>query len=438
MQRTRMIRATVGWIGCLIGFLALGALAVDPAVGNVVARQRWPWSRLVDIDYVLTCAETQRVDIAITGYNGEAMLSLSPEALSGNIYGVSNGTRRIVLDPARTAYTNELITQFRVDLRPLPVPLYMIVDLTNAVGKLPQIEYVYEEDLVTNKWGTWERDAIKTNGVVVVESVIWTGVTNDPAYKTDRLVLRRIPAGSFKMGWPNSVETQVAKDFYMGVFEVTQAQWKNVTGSYPNCYFTNTNDRATRPVENEISYEIVRGAVSDAPTVNWPETGSYVKPTSFLGKLRTKTGVSFFDLPTGQQWEYACRAGTATYYNDGIAGTPNAVSNAQLNVLGRYKWNGGYYWDATSGSWKSAGRDSDATNGSATVGSYKANAWGLYDTHGNVWEHCLEWYTPETYRTIRGGGLLNDASLHHAASSTRLLANLGSQHAGVRLVIALP
>jgi formylglycine-generating enzyme required for sulfatase activity len=97
--------------------------------------------------------------------------------------------------------------------------------------------------------------------------------------------------------------------------------------------------------------------------------------------LRTKTGVDNFDLPTEAEWEYACRAGTTTYYNDGLGTPANTTSNAQMNVLGRYLYNGGAeYADQTPESF-------------ADVGSYIPNAWGIYDMHGNVYEWCLDWWS---------------------------------------------
>ncbi len=197
----------------------------------------------------------------------------------------------------------------------------------------------------------------------------------------------------------NEVQHQVTltKAFYIGVFEVTQKQWELVMGTNPSSYKGDM-----RPVDY-VSYNAIRGSG------NWP-TDNSVGNGSFLGRLRYATGIDF-DIPTEAQWEYACRAGTATGYNSGknwsgLEPCPN------MNVVGRYNNNqndgkGGY------------------TSAHTNVGSYLPNAWGLYDMHGNVWEWCLDYRDgtayPSTavsdppgpasgdYRVMRGGCWYNTA-----------------------------
>jgi formylglycine-generating enzyme required for sulfatase activity len=382
------------WVaGCLLVMLAFDTAAAE--ISQVTVRQRWPWSRLVDIDYVLSDA-AQSVDIAVAAFNGTTPLTLPPESLTGDLYGVSaDGAHRIVWDPTKTAYTNnEVLAKFNVSLTPVSVPLYMIVDLTKAAGAAGQIEYVYEEDLRAGTWGTWVEDPV-TNSGTAIKSIVWTGVTN-AVYKTDKFVLRRVPAGTVP-GITRSV--RITRPFYIGVYEVTQRQYEYITSRKPS-FWNNPADWAERPLEN-VSYCEFRENVNNInqlnPEYTWPDKGHAVHPESFMGRLRVKTGnVLAFDLPTEAQWEYACRAGTTGAWNNGMTG------DANMNLLGRYDRNGGKI-ETPTGSWV---RPDDATygvprsevtaeNATAKAGSYLPNAWGLYDMHGNVYEVCLDYYTAD-------------------------------------------
>ena len=215
-------------------------------------------------------------------------------------------------------------------------------------------------------------------------------------YKTSKLVLRHIPAGSFIMGvratdYPGSVNTNLhmvtlTRDFYMGVFEVTQRQWELVMGNRPSA-FSNETCYATRPVER-VSYIDIRGGEKG---VAWPESKD-VDDGSFMGVLRRKAGLSAFDLPTEAQWEYACRAGTTTALNTGKNLSDMTVC-AEMGEAGRYSDNSGWYSGCmNTGDFPTSGVEW----GTAIVGTYPANHYGLYDMHGNVNELCLDVWS-ETY-----------------------------------------
>jgi len=168
---------------------ALWHAAAEPAVSQVTVRQRWPWSRLVDIDYILEGLDGGTWDLDVQAFDGTTPLQVPLESLFGDRHGVRRGARRIIWDPGRTVYSNAVqIARFNVRLTPARVPLYLVVSLTTDAGGTPVIEPVYEKDLHAGLWGS-----VVTNPVEGVESIVWTGVTNGAAYKTDALVVRRVP-----------------------------------------------------------------------------------------------------------------------------------------------------------------------------------------------------------------------------------------------------
>lgn len=275
-------------------------------------------------------------------------------------------------------------------------------------------------------------------------------------YKTDKLVMRKIEPGIFKMGSPNDEtgrntdetgrntnrtqlntdETEhrvnLTKGLYIGVFEVTQKQWERVMGDWPS-HFSNARYRDDRPVES-VSYEKIRGSDVGA---NWPATNA-VDATSFVGRLRERTGM-VFDLPTEAQWEYACRAGTKTALNSG-KDLKAYKSCPNLTKVGRYEVNGG-----------DADPNGDTLKGTAKVGSYLSNAWGLYDMHGNVWELCLDWSGTYSgtendpkgapsgrYRVRRGGGWTDYAG--DCRSACRSISSPGrfNDYIGLRVALTQP
>ena len=206
-------------------------------------------------------------------------------------------------------------------------------------------------------------------------------------YKTTKLVLRYVEPGSFTMGC-KSTDYADARDsglhqvtltapFYAGVFEITQKQWELVMGQNPAMHKGDM-----RPVEN-VSYANIRGGKAG---LGWPKSTG-VDAASFMGKIRVRTGLAGFDLPTEAQWEYACRAGTETGINSG----KNVTIDSQSWHLEYAAWHCPNMDEVAFYAGNMEDEGGGYPSGPRTVGCKRPNAWGLYDCHGNVYEWCLDY-----------------------------------------------
>ena len=261
-------------------------------------------------------------------------------------------------------------------------------------------------------------DMTKTNSIAYYPSAEFLpgGLLGNPAYRTSSLVFRRIHAtnvpwtmGSiFEKGrFSNETAHTVTMDhdYYMGVFEVTQAQYALMTGGSTPSYFK--TDGAMRPVESITYVNIRQKAAEIAP-----------EPNSAIDKLRKLTKVMTLELPSEAEWEFACRAGNGEgrWGN----GAPYLGIEVDPNQPDRNHYNGGMVIvrDETNVVVSTTEPTADCTpeHGTAIVGSYPPNAWGIYDMHGNVAEWCIDQYkdvitdnadghavTGGGNRTVRGG-----------------------------------
>ena len=224
-----------------------------------------------------------------------------------------------------------------------------------------------------------------------------------------------IPPGTFLMGSPpNEAErggdetrhkVTLTKGFYLGVHQVTQAQWQAVMGANPSHF----NGESNLPVEN----------------VSWYDAVAFCEA---LGKKDGKT----YRLPTEAEWEYACRAGTKTAFHFG-----KTISTDQANYDGTYTYR--------------KGKEGLDRQKSTPVGSFPPNAWGLYDMHGNVWEWCADWYGPYPKgvlkdpqgfvsgdaRVLRGGGWVYQPRDCRSASRDGSAPGYRGDNLGCRVVLCL-
>jgi formylglycine-generating enzyme required for sulfatase activity len=254
--------------------------------------------------------------------------------------------------------------------------------------------------------------------------------------------LAAIPAGKFLMGSPPNEaerddneqqhEVAITRPFHMGVYDVTQREYEPLMGKV-------WEGGKYNPWNNGTFFDAGHGGGPDHPmeNVRWYQAVEYCKRLSALPE--EKRAGRRYRLPTEAEWEYACRGGTTTVFSFG-----HSLSSRQANINGTAPYGGaekGPYLRKTT-----------------KVGSYKPNAFGLYDMHGNVCQWCADWYDRDYYRSspkedppgpakgvlstgyndfykvIRGGCWLDEGRACRAAYRFRAMPHENYRLIGFRLV----
>jgi formylglycine-generating enzyme required for sulfatase activity len=208
----------------------------------------------------------------------------------------------------------------------------------------------------------------------------------------------------------------ITRPFYLGVYPVTQQQYEAVMHANPSQFTRNQGGGPQHPVDQ----------------VTWEEAVAFCKRLSDIPE--EKRAGRTYRLPTEAEWEYACRAGTTTPF----AGC-DALASADANFDGTRPYG--------------AARTGPFLQRTSKVGSYRPNAWGLFDMHGNVWEWCSDWHdehyyadAPErdpqgpvrgTQKVLRGGSWHNSGHLCRSARRNKYAADFRNDAIGFRVAMVV-
>ena len=382
----------------LAGLVATASLNAA-VIEQVIVRQQWPWSTDVKVEYKIS-GVTSPVNIGVRAFNGNEELDSSrlEASIAGDRFGISNdGVGSFVIDPVKAFGTASVaLANFKVKLSLVEAAaninevIYKVFDLsTGARQDITRADFyngkVADGEFVTD-YTSLHSFLLAPASEMVGDVLIWTGVTNNVKYKTTHLVMRKIPAANkvWRMGalpnetgYRSATETnhlvKLTQDYYMGVFEITQKQYTLLVGNNPSTG-TSAEDADIRPA-NKVQYG---RETADNNNTAWQA----------VKKIRTKTGNSSFCLPTSAQWEFACRAGS----------TAGLYSGRTISSGGLWSGNDG---DVTILGWFAG----NASSGIHAVGLKLPNAFGLYDTLGNVWEWTQDKYSEnDAYVATFGAG----------------------------------
>jgi formylglycine-generating enzyme required for sulfatase activity len=347
-------------ISCCAAMVACSA----PQIVIDRVQQRYPWNGYVDIDYTVSGIEATDdandyfVSFSVTTGGVTAVCS-NFLTYAGCDLPSANGSHRVTWNTVADGYAalvpdGSVKASLTYDIGTLSDSTYMVVDLSaGTAGPYP---------------------------VRFIRTDMPTSVFNKDLYKTSRLVLKRVPAGSFWMGvgttewtvdrYGNITEwsgvsrqyVQLTEDYYLAIFETTAQQYKLIVGTS-----LATKDSATAPKFGLFWNE----TVPDQPFNN-------------LSTRATCRGrqVSGFSLPTEAQWECACRAGALTTYYNGKNYTGQQAADKTMY--------GNFCMCTDTGTYGPT--VSKNGQGHALVGQFAPNAWGFYDMAGNVAEWCSDWY----------------------------------------------
>ena len=313
--------------------------------------------------------------MTIVGRNFTGATSVKIGGIAATSFVVASATSITAVSPIGSAGAKDVLVTTPAGTATLVGGFVLIAGSCPSPTWATVLEWVPNPTVVTN---ATLRAAITASGLP------WRVLDNGT-----NIEMLLVPVGIFTMGCSASTQygcgsnefpthqVTLTQAFYMGRYEVTQAQWTAKMGSNPS-WFYGYSDSPSRPVER-VSWNMIAS------------TGGFMSATG----LR---------LPTEAEWEYAYRAGTTTAFHSYPAQPTGFIDGTLLGNIAWYSANNG--------------AEGSSTYGTKAVGGKLANGLGLHDMAGNVWEWCQDWYGPYSsgsvtnptgpttgsHHLLRGGG----------------------------------
>ena len=341
--------------------MTCGASASSVTISSVT--QRWPWNNKVDITYTIQGGQTRAAGV-YCGLRFALTANGHTYGFDGSSIGASaeDGTHTVTWTaPQGIVATDASLTATLFSTNVPSGTDYMIVDLDSGA-------VIYEGLFATQAESNsrYNSDTFKTTKLVLRKIPRWSdrdalpnaaALSSLTGYPTgDDVHYATIPSGGNASHLNSRKDWPTDRDFYIGLFPVTQVQYAKVGADYTPASFSSSSKYPVR----YVGWTDLRGSdtspTSSVPVVSASGTGTFFQRLGYL------TGNKFaFDLPTEVMFEIAERAGATTTY---------------------------YWGDTFNGDYVVYSGNSN--NNLVDVGSRLPNDWGLYDTAGNVWEWCLD------------------------------------------------